>query len=203
MAFDPTLGLSDTKLAMLLMESPPQERGLPGACRSLERPASVLADRLSRPELDKGVATALSLRIENPRAVADLDLFDGQLRFQLDRTKGGAAGNALPLAEHVARAVGIDHLDPIERNGAVLDIEAQSPEAPVTRHRDDVSFIAQAAPNAHKQRRLPAKIEPAIVGRGKGAGPGSGLEPAVGILAVDLQPRLAAAGLARVDKVQF
>jgi hypothetical protein len=64
-----------------------QERGLPGACRSLERPASVPADRLSRPELDEGVATALGLRIENPRAVADLDLFDGQLGFQLDRTK--------------------------------------------------------------------------------------------------------------------
>jgi hypothetical protein len=109
MAFDPTLRLSDTKLVssdalaqtlppvatqglpsnapMLLLESPQQERGSPGACRSLERPASVLADRLSRPELDKGVATALGLRIENPRAVADLDLFDGQLGFQLDRTK--------------------------------------------------------------------------------------------------------------------
>ena len=61
--------------------------GLPGACRSLERPASVLVDRLSRPELDEGVATALGLRIEHPRAVADLDLFDGQLGFQLDRTK--------------------------------------------------------------------------------------------------------------------
>src|SRR5215510_3958765 len=188
---------------MLLMESPPQERGLPGACRSLERPASVLADRLSRPELDKGVAAALGLRIEKPRAVADLDLLDGQFGFQLDRTKRGAAGNPLPLGEHLARAVGVDHLDPIERNGTVLDVEAQAPETPVARHRDDVRFIAQTTPDAQEQRRLPAKVEPAIVGRGKGAGSRSRLEPTLGVLAVDFQPSLAATGLAGIDKLQF
>src|SRR5262249_6365589 len=139
-------------------------------------------------------------RIEEARTMADLDRFDRLPGLQVDRAKRGAPGHPLPLPEHIARVVGIDHFDAVQRDGAILHIEAQAAEAAVARDGDDVGFIPQAAPDAHKQRGLSAKIEPTVIGGGKGAGAGTGLEPALGVFAPDFEARLAAASLGRIDE---
>src|SRR5262245_9563563 len=152
------------------------------------------------PELDKSVTAALRLRIEEARAVTDLDRFDRLPGFQADRAKRGTPGHPLPFPEHIAGVVGVDHLDAVQRDGAVLHIEAQAAEAPIARNGDDVGLISQAAADAHKQWGLTAKVKPTVVGRGKSTGSRAGLEPALGVFAPHLQARLAARGWGRIDE---
>src|SRR5262245_18653325 len=156
--------------------------------------------RLFGPELDKSVTAALRIRIEEARAVTDLDRFDRLPGFQADRAKRGTPGHPLPFPEHIAGVVGVDHLDAVQRDGAVLHIEAQVAEAPIARNGDDVGLVSQAAADAHKQWGLTAKVKPTAVGRGKSTGSRAGLEPALGVFAPDLQARLAATGWGRIDE---